>query len=103
MEKATKLNEALLRDKVVTFGIRPENLSDDEELIDEKPDEVIEVRVEVVELMGAESYIYTKNAGSSITIRVNGTTSLKVGDKARVHVDPTKIHVFDKETEVRLA
>ena len=53
--------------------------------------------------MGAESYIYTKNAGSSITIRVNGTTSLKVGDKARVHVDPTKIHVFDKETEVRLA
>ena len=100
-EKAKKLNEALLRDKVVTFGIRPENLSDDEELIDEKPDEVIEVRVEVVELMGAESYIYTKNAGSNITLRVNGTTALKVGDKARVHVDPTKIHVFDKETEVR--
>ena len=102
-EKAKKLNEALLKDKVVTFGIRPEHLSDNEELIDEKPEEVIEVRVEVVELMGAESYIYTKNAGSNITIRVNGTTELKVGQKARVHMDPTKIHVFDKETEVRLA
>lgn len=102
-EKAKKLNEALLKDKVVTFGIRPEHLSDDEELIDEKPEEVIGVRVEVVELMGAESYIYTKNAGSNITIRVNGTTELKVGQKARVHMDPTKIHVFDKETEVRLA
>ena len=102
-EKAKKLNEALLKDKVVTFGIRPEHLSDDEELIDERPEEVIGVRVEVVELMGAESYIYTKNAGSNITIRVNGTTELKVGQKARVHMDPTKIHVFDKETEVRLA
>ena len=66
------------------------------------PDEVVEGTVEVIELMGSESYIYMKIAGVTFTVRVNGTTSLKVGDKAKVHMKASKIHLFNKETELRI-
>lgn len=101
-EKANKLNKALLQGKVVTFGIRPEDIEDEEELVDENPERVVELRVEVVELMGAESYIHTKTGNSAITVRVNGTTNLKIGQKSKFYMDASKVHIFDKETEVKL-
>ncbi len=80
-EEATKvLKEKNYAGKSVTFGIRPENLDDDAELVQEHPDELVDVTVEVIELMGSESYIYTKEAGHTMTVRVSGTTPLKVGE-----------------------
>ena len=86
----------------ITFGIRPEHLDDDAELVNANPTQVMEGTVEVIELMGAESYIYIKIGAMTFTIRVNGTTSLKVGDKAKVYFDTTKIHIFSKETEASI-
>jgi multiple sugar transport system ATP-binding protein len=102
-EKTAKiLKDNNVKGKKVVFGIRPEALNDDVSMIKENPEEVIDVNVEVIELMGAESYIYTKDGSSSLTVRVEGTTRLKVGEKAKLHMDAEKIHVFDKETELRI-
>ena len=88
--------------KEVTFGIRPQSLSDDKELIANNPQSTIVGDIEVVEHMGAESYIYTKCGNASITIRIEGTTNLKVGEKAKIYLDSNKLHVFDKETTLRV-
>ena len=99
---AAILKEQKLEGQVVTFGVRPENLDDDKDLVASNPNEIIDVDVEVIELMGSESYIYGKSADSALTIRVDGTTTLKVGEKAKIHVNAKRIHVFNKETEARI-
>ena len=58
--------------------------------------------IEVVEHMGAESYVYTKCGNASVTIRIEGTTNLKVGEKAKIYLDANSLHVFDKDTTLRV-
>ena len=88
--------------KEVTFGIRPQSLSDDKELIANNPHSTIVGDIEVVEHMGAESYVYTKCGNASVTIRIEGTTSLKVGEKAKIYLNANSLHVFDKDTTLRV-
>ena len=86
-------------DKEVTFGIRPESVHDEEELVEKFKDGVIETQVEVTELMGAEKYLYTVCEGISINARVDPTSKAKAGDTIKIALEPAKIHIFDKETE----
>ena len=82
--------------------IRPQSLSDDKELIANNPHSTIVGDIEVVEHMGAESYVYTKCGNASVTIRIEGTTNLKVGEKAKIYLNVDKLHVFDKDTTLRV-
>ena len=101
-EKADTLIKEGYIGKNVIFGIRPEHLSDDVELIEANPNSIVKGNVEVIELMGAESYIYTKCGKDSLNIRVEGTTNLKVGEVAKLYLRSEKLHVFDKEAEIRI-
>ena len=101
-EKAKVLKAAGYVGKEVVFGIRPEHISDKEELIEANPNSVIKGNVEVIELMGAESYIYTKCGNSNMNVRVEGTTALKIGQEAKLFLDTTKLHVFNKDTENKI-
>ena len=100
--KADILKEQGYVGKTVVFGIRPEHISDKVKLIEKNPNSVIAGNVEVIELMGAESYIYTKSGNSQMNIRVEGTTSLKIGEKASLYLDAEKLHIFDKDSESRI-
>ena len=102
MDKARLLKEKGYIGKNVIIGIRPEHLDDDQELVAANPTTVIKSKVEVTELMGAESYIYTKLGDQNITVRVNESTKLQNGQEAKFYVDANKIHIFDKETELKL-
>ena len=102
MDKARLLKEKGYIGKNVIIGVRPEHLDDDQELVAANPTTVIKSKVEVTELMGAESYIYTKLGDQNITVRVNGSTKLQNGQEAKFYVDANKIHIFDKETELKL-
>ncbi|HAT4156031.1 sn-glycerol-3-phosphate ABC transporter ATP-binding protein UgpC [Clostridium perfringens] len=102
MDKARLLKEKGYIGKNVIIGIRPEHLDDDQELVAANPTTVIKSKVEVTELMGAESYIYTKLGDQNITVRVNGSTKLQNGQEDKFYVDANKIHIFDKETELKL-
>ena len=101
-EKANTLIKEGYIGKTVTLGIRPEHLDDDAELIAANPNSIVKGNVEVIELMGAESYIYTKCGRDSLNVRVEGTTELKIGEVAKLYLRSEKLHVFDKETEIRI-
>jgi multiple sugar transport system ATP-binding protein len=99
-DKSKKLIEKGYNGKKVIFGIRPEDITDDKELMETKfKDSVIESDVTGYELLGAEVLLYYNIAGANMTARVDSDTPARYGDHIRLAFDPTKIHVFDKNTE----
>ncbi len=86
----------------VTMGVRPENLHDEEMFLSQFPDTQVKMSVEVVELMGSETYLYMKCEGSSFTARVSPRSTAKAGDVITVAVDANRIHLFDKDTEATI-
>ena len=89
-------------DKEIIMGIRPENVHNEEELIAANKDGIVEADVEVTELMGAETYLYMNCEGQAINARVAPTNTAKPGDKIQIALSPSKIHLFDKETELTI-
>ena len=89
-------------DKDVIVGIRPEAMSDDPEKVSEFEGRgaTFPAHVDVVEQLGAQSYVYTTVDDFSITASVDPIHSVsKVGDDITIAIDPTRIVFFDKETE----
>ncbi|MDR3598647.1 sn-glycerol-3-phosphate ABC transporter ATP-binding protein UgpC [Clostridium sp.] len=101
-EKAKVLKDKGYVNKEVVFGMRPEHLDDNIEIIEANPKATLTGNVEVVERMGAESYIYFKSGNNNMTARVDGSTKCEPKDKIKLYVENENIHVFDKETELRI-
>ena len=59
-------------------------------------------RVELAELMGAESYLYLSAGGRSLTARVPARLRAAAGEEISLALDSNKIHLFDKNTQLRL-
>ena len=97
--KAKKVIELGYENKTVVFGIRPEDVKDEEMFISNSPDSVIEASVKVYELLGAEVYLYFTVDQFDITARVNPRTTARPGDTIKLAFDLAKLHIFDKETE----
>ena len=93
-------------EKRLTLGIRPENFNLSET-------EGIGLDVAVVEELGADSYLYGTLAGLSedelvgaqqIVARVGGHRNTpQKGAVVRLAVDPTRVHVFSNESELRIS
>jgi multiple sugar transport system ATP-binding protein len=97
--KSKKLIDGGYDEKVVTFGIRPEDVYDSEMFIENSPQSVFESTIRVYELLGAEVYLYFDLAEFPITARVDSRTTARPGDTVKFAFDVEKIHIFDKETE----
>ncbi len=80
----------------VAAAFRPEHV----ELVADGP---IEARVEVVETLGPETYVYLDVAGRRTCARVDRIRRLAPGDRVRLRVGPAAIHLFDGASGRRLA
>ncbi len=85
--------------KPVILGIRPENIHDEPVYTETYPGGVFEANVDVVEHMGSEMYLFMDIKGQQLTARIVARTDVKAGDRVRLAVDMSKLHLFDKETE----
>ncbi len=88
--------------KELIMGIRPENVHNEEDLIAANPDGIVEAKVEVTELMGAETYLYMDCEGQAVNARVAPTNTARPGDTIKIAFEPSKIHLFDKDTEITI-
>ena len=88
--------------KEVVFGIRPEDVHDEPEIIEKWSNAASSAEVEVTELMGAETYLYLNCEGNAITARVDPASTSKPGDTAKIAFKMSKMHLFDKDTEVTI-
>jgi multiple sugar transport system ATP-binding protein len=99
-EKADILKKQGYVGKEVILGIRPEDIDENPEFIAKHKDAAINVKVELTELMGAETYLYFTKGKANITARVDGSSKAQIGDTITVALESDKIHIFDKETEL---
>ncbi|HPE37905.1 MAG TPA: sn-glycerol-3-phosphate ABC transporter ATP-binding protein UgpC [Bacillota bacterium] len=85
----------------VIFGVRPEAITDDTTYVSMHQEATFAADVDVVEMLGAETYLYvTVNGSLPLTARVDPTTSQsRVGEVVDLAVDANRIHLFDKDTE----
>jgi multiple sugar transport system ATP-binding protein len=86
-------------DREVTLGIRPESVHDEEVYLSQATTGIIDCKVEITEMMGAETFLYLECEGIPITARVNPRSTARPQDTIKVVLDANKIHLFDKETE----
>ena len=86
--------------KQVTFGIRPEDIHDDEAYVANAKGATIQAKIRVYEMLGAEVFLYFDQGDTSFTARVNPRTTARPGDTVTFGLDLSKIHIFDKDTEL---
>lgn len=97
-ERAKALIDGGYVGKVVSMGIRPENLYDPKSSKCNKAGSEISAKVNVCEPLGAETYLYFDLEGFPMTARVDADIIAKPGETAKFVMDMDKVHIFDKET-----
>jgi len=86
----------------LVFGIRPENVTDILTAGETDPQRTAEVQIEVVEPMGAETYLYLHTGVNSFIARVRATDRFDPNHRLKVSFEVEKAHLFDAATELVL-
>jgi multiple sugar transport system ATP-binding protein len=81
-----------------TIGFRPEAVTD--RIPDGSP--VLEMKVDVVERLGSDQFLYGNVGSDQITARVDPRMAVAIGDKVRLGLDTRGMHFFDAESELAL-
>jgi len=81
-----------------TLGFRPESVTD--RVTDEGS--ALQMKVDVVERLGSDQFLYGQVGGDSITARVDPRMKVDPGDTVRLGLDTRTLHLFDAETELTL-
>ncbi len=98
--KAAAVKSKGLVGSEVSFGIRPEDLHDEEAFVSTHPDSVFDATINVYEMLGAEVFLYFDLGDNNFTARVNPTSTARPGDHVKFAFDMTRCHLFDKDTEM---
>ncbi|MCH6556370.1 MAG: ABC transporter ATP-binding protein [Chloroflexi bacterium] len=84
------------------FGIRPEHIVDRRLMPDAPPDAVVKTKIDVVEPLGNEIFLYLvpqlKLGEGTFIARMGPETWARPGQEFDVVFDMTKVHVFEKES-----
>jgi multiple sugar transport system ATP-binding protein len=87
----------------LTFGIRPIHLEDARIAGAERGlQSVIDATVDVVENLGSELQVYLTTGSHSIVATLDHRSPVVAGNKIRLAVDNSQIHLFDTDTEVAI-
>ncbi len=88
----------------VTLGIRPSDMydSDISPVAVPYPGNTIEVEVDVIEPMGAESVLYVTAGDDALVASVDSTTKAVEREKLAMVLDMNKAHIFDKKTDLAI-
>ena len=107
------LKKYLNTDREVVFGIRPEDIHDNANVVNAEGAQVIEVKVDVVEALGSETLIYCKTKSedsdeeksiaddiSNLIAKVDSRSETKAGGRVKLALEMEHCQIFDKETEI---
>ncbi|PKK94263.1 MAG: sugar ABC transporter ATP-binding protein [Tenericutes bacterium HGW-Tenericutes-6] len=86
-------------EKEVVLGIRPEDIHDDQVVMETYPKAVLDIIVDVAELLGSETNLYTNINGNNVCASINARAGVHIGDKMKLAFDMNKVHFFDPSTE----
>jgi multiple sugar transport system ATP-binding protein len=113
----TCLEEYLNTGKPVVLGVRPEDFHDEAEFIEKSKKSVINVRVDVLEKLGAESLLYCAfgelqedsdqiasltETATQLIAKIDARSATQAHTMVDLAIDMNHIHLFDKETELSI-
>ena len=101
-DKFEIIKQNAMIDKEVVLGIRPEDIHDEEVVMEAYPDAILDIIVDVAELLGSETNIYTNVNGNNVCASINARSGVRIGDKMKLALDMHKCHFFDPVSEQRL-
>jgi multiple sugar transport system ATP-binding protein len=81
----------------VELGIRPEHIA----VANGRP-ATCDATVEMIEPMGGDSLAWSRLGGSALSIRLDGETRVRAGDRLPLHLPANRLNLFDPATGVRL-
>ena len=81
------------------LGVRPSDLAFSENAAAE---ESLKLHVKVSEYIGAQSVLLCACGSASVTVEVNSETPMALGGTLVFEVNPARVHLFDRASEVAL-
>ncbi len=111
--KIKNFEEYVNTDKLVTLGVRPEDIHEDDLFISNSPETVVKAKIEVIEKLGAETQIYcdldyesgkssvVDNAAQMIA-KISSRATVELGEIVELAFDAQHIHLFDDYTEATM-
>ncbi|MCL1913249.1 MAG: sn-glycerol-3-phosphate ABC transporter ATP-binding protein UgpC [Eubacteriaceae bacterium] len=88
--------------KEICVGIRPEDIHASAAFLQANPARVFDAVVELSEPMGSEIFLYLDCNGDKLVARIPPGEVYRIGDRIKIGVDTSKIHLFDMETEIAI-
>jgi multiple sugar transport system ATP-binding protein len=88
--------------KDIILGVRPEDIHDEPIFIETAQGAKITAKIEVSELTGAETMLYSEIEGQEFVARVDSRTDINAGQTIELAFDMNKAHFFDTESELRI-
>ncbi len=89
-------------DRLVIFGIRPEDIHNPQFAPQDIVPQLVEARVEVTELMGNETFVYLNSGDHEYVARVDPRSRYAPSDRIQVAFNMANIHVFDYDSELAI-
>lgn len=94
-----RLEEGGYNGKEIIFGIRPEDIHDEQVAIDAYGEAQINAEIVVSELTGAENILYCKTGDTEFVARVDTRGNYEPHTFIDLAFNMNKAHFFDKDTE----
>ena len=112
-DRIKNLNEYLDTGKSVTLGVRPEDIHQDEMFIAGSPDTTLQVRIDVIEKLGAETQVYCEldyegkqssliDNSTQMIAKISSRAVVALNDIVTLAFDANHVHIFDGETEASI-
>jgi len=99
-DQSKKLSDRIGED--IIMGIRPEDIYDDNEFVSRHQESSVDAVINVYETLGADVYLYFNIGETKMTARVDPHTASRQGKWVKFALDPERIYLFDKDTELRI-
>ncbi len=87
-------------DRPAVIGIRPEHIVTGE--LVKNATVQLELPIDIVEGMGADTLVYATLNGKTFRIRMDGQARVAKGETLAIGIDPSRASLFDKASELRL-
>ena len=84
--------------KEIIFGVRPEDIHDKQFVSNAAPFNTIKAKVDVIEPLGAEIFIYLTCGKNSLVGKMDSHTQVEIEQNMEIVIDMEKTHIFDPKT-----
>lgn len=84
----------------VIIGIRPENIHIEDVFVKLAKNSSFNAKIDLTELIGAEINLHFEMENTRLIAKVPSRSNVNKGDVVELSIDPNKIHIFDKNTEM---